>query len=48
MTLRLHPIRMKREFLHDEEIMCKIKSKVKKSGLNVKVAWKNNQKLKDK
>ena len=32
----------------DEELLCKIKSKVKKSGLNVKIAWKNPQKLKDK
>ena len=32
----------------DEKLLCKIKSKVRKSGLNVKIAWKNNQKLKDK
>ena len=32
----------------DEELLCKIKSKVKKSGLNVRIAWKNNQKLRDK
>ena len=32
----------------DEELLCKIKSKVTKSGLNVKIAWKNPQKLKDK
>ena len=31
----------------DEELLCKIKSKVKKSGLDVKIAWKNPNKLKD-
>ena len=24
----------------DEELLCKVKSKVKKSGLNVRIAWK--------
>ena len=28
--------------------MCKVKSKVKKSGLNVRIAWKNDQQLKNK
>ena len=32
----------------DEQLLCKIKSRVKKSGLNVKIAWKNTHKLKDK
>ena len=32
----------------DEELLCKIQSKVKKSGLNVKLAWRNPQKLKNK
>ena len=32
----------------DEQLLCKIKSKVNKSGLNVKIAWRNNQKLRDK
>ena len=31
----------------DEQLLCKIKSKVKKSGLNVKVAWQNKEKLKN-
>ena len=31
----------------DEQLLCKIKSRVKKSGLNVKVAWKNKDKLKN-
>ena len=32
----------------DEELLCKVKSKVKKWGLNVRIAWKNDQKLKNK
>ena len=32
----------------DEELLCKIKSKVRKSGLNVRIAWQNDQKLKNK
>ena len=32
----------------DEKFLCKIKSKAQKSGLNIKIAWKDNQKLKDK
>ena len=31
----------------DEQLLCKVKSKVKKSGLNVKVAWQNKEKLKN-
>ena len=31
----------------DEQLLCKVKSKVKKSGLNVKVAWQNKGKLKN-
>ena len=30
----------------DENLLCKLKSVVKKSGLNVKLAWRNEQKLK--
>ena len=32
----------------DEELLCKIQTKVRKSGLNVRIAWKNPQKLKNK
>ena len=32
----------------DEKLLCKIQSKVNKSGLNVKLAWRNPQKLKNK
>ena len=31
----------------DEDLLCKIKSKIKKSGLNVRIAWQTRQKLKD-
>ena len=31
----------------DEQLLCKIKSKVKKSGLDVKIAWQNKEKLKN-
>ena len=31
----------------DEQLLCKIKSKVKRSGLNIKLAWKNKAKLKN-
>ena len=30
----------------DEQLLCKIKNKVKKSGLDIKVAWQNKEKLK--
>ena len=30
----------------DERLLCKVKSKVKKSGLNVRLAWQNKEKLK--
>ena len=30
----------------DEQLLCKIKSKIKKSGLDVRVAWQNKDKLK--
>ena len=30
----------------DEQLLCKIKSKVKRSGLHIKVAWQNKQKIK--
>ena len=32
----------------DEELLCKIQSKIRKSGLNVRIAWKNPQKLRNK
>ena len=32
----------------DEQLLCKIQSKVRKSGLNVRIAWKNPQKLRNK
>ena len=32
----------------DEELLCKIQSKVKKSGLNIRIAWKNSNKLRSK
>ncbi|XP_043195743.1 uncharacterized protein LOC122367039 [Amphibalanus amphitrite] len=32
----------------DERLLCEVKSKVRQSGLNVKLAWTNSQKLKDK
>ena len=32
----------------DEELLCKIKSKVRNCGLNVKIAWRNQNKLRDK
>jgi len=32
----------------DEELLCKIQSKVKKSGFNIRIAWRNPQKLKNK
>ena len=32
----------------DEQLLCKIKSKVRKSGLNIRIAWKNPQKLRNK
>lgn len=32
----------------DEELLCKIQSKVKKSGLNIRIAWKNPHKLRNK
>ena len=32
----------------DEQLLCKVKSKVKKSGLNVRIAWFNQNKLKNK
>ena len=31
----------------DEQLLCKIKSKVKRSGLNIRLAWQNNGKLKN-
>ena len=31
----------------DEQLLCKIKSKVKRSGLNIKLAWTNKGKLKN-
>ena len=30
----------------DEHLLCKVKSIIKKSGLNVKLAWRNDMKLK--
>ena len=32
----------------DEELLCKIKSKVKRSGLDIRVAWQNKEKIKNK
>ena len=32
----------------DETLLCKVKSVVKRSGLNVKLAWRNENKLKNK
>lgn len=32
----------------DEELLCKVKSKVKRSGLDVRVAWQNKEKIKNK
>ena len=32
----------------DEKLLCKIQSKVRKSGLNIRLAWKNPQKLRNK
>ena len=31
-----------------EQLLCRIKSKVRKSGLNIRIAWKNPQKLRNK
>ena len=32
----------------DEQLLCKVKSKIKKSGFNVRIAWRNEQKLRNK
>ena len=32
----------------DEKLLCEIRSKVRQSGLNIKITWKNSQKLKGK
>ena len=32
----------------DEKLLCEIKHKVRQSGLNIKISWKNSQKLKGK
>ena len=32
----------------DEQLLCKVKNKVKKSGLEIRVAWQNKEKLKTK